>query len=155
MDRNEIFEVFGIDLDDASQGVRFQRALSNVVSAGLALCRFPPNHIPKLSSRLDDWTTVAYLITTMFIGEYNYFMSPQQWVHILAARHAIYQMALNSGDFGIDTKEWLDHITERDFTHYELFLAADWLGTICELRWWEVDAFGTQVTEARWIFLMP
>lgn len=155
MDQDEILAVFGIDLGDASQGVRFQRALASVVSAGLALCHFPPNHVPKLSPRLDDWTTVAYLIATGFIRDYGYYMSPQHWFHVPAVRHAIYHMALNSGDLGFDTKEWLDHITERYPTYYELSIVADWIGTKCELCWWEVDACGTQVTEAQWIFLMP
>jgi len=155
MDQGKILEVFHIDLEDISQGVRFQRALAAVMSAGLALCRFPPNHIPKLSSRLDDWDTVTYLIATIFVHEYGYLMSPQQWISFLAVRNATYQKVLNSGGFGVDTKEWLGHIATRDATRYELFPTMDWFGDICELHWWEVDACGEQLTEAQSIFLMP
>jgi hypothetical protein len=114
MDSDEIFEQFGIDIENTTEDHEFTQAMSLVVSAGVALCCFPPNQeidwMPQLVYHLQDWKTIHFAVATFFIQMYEPLMKPRQWVMMLAERNKIYQQALASDDFGLDTKEWLDHI---------------------------------------------
>jgi hypothetical protein len=157
MEQDEMLAQFNIDLEDQSQGVRFQRALAAIISTGVSLCRFPGNVHATLSAHFERWDSVAFLIATWFVHIYWPLMTPQQWCNILAVRNVIYQKALVSDDFGADTKTWLDHIAAQADPCYELFSTAEgWpADTLSEMHWMEVDSADNPITEPNWMYLVP
>jgi hypothetical protein len=88
MDSDEIFEQFGIEIENATKDHDLLWAMNLTVSAGVALCRFPPNQevgwIPQLICHLQDWKTVYFAVATFVIRLYEPLMKPHQWVVMLA-----------------------------------------------------------------------
>ncbi|KAF2821458.1 hypothetical protein CC86DRAFT_104514 [Ophiobolus disseminans] len=83
-------------------------------------------------------------------------MTPEQWTDALAQCNALYQKALQSADFGRDVNEWLDFISGRADTRFELFPCEDWpADRLSEVHWCEIDACGLPTTESKWMYLVP
>lgn len=124
-DEDEIFARFGIDFVDFDDTSRFSRALSAILTSGLALLRSPPNllegYMPELSAHQYDWDTIVYLVAALFIHNWAPLMSAQEWIDMLRQQRVLYSQAHNSHGFGMDTPEWLDHIDASVETRHELF----------------------------------
>lgn len=146
----DIRRQFGIDLEDSNDPLRFIQAMSNVVSAGVSLGRFPPNlqegWMPTLRPYLGDLQTIKFLLASILISAQWRLMTPLQWASVLAERNRIGRAASGSADFGPFRDSWVEYINDRYNAEYGVLIDTYFLGAgiVC---WKETNTTGQIVNE--------